>query len=273
MFGKKVNGKALRTVSRGSCFLMIGFVISLSLNACKTTKTATSNFPAPRPQSTKDLTRHLENNKIDVEWLSAKSKVSFKSEVQSQKGTLNIRLRKDSVIWMNVKKLGIEGARILITPDSIYVIDRIHKQYAISDFSLIQEKYHLPADFNSLQNLILGNPLLISGVELTTQIDSTQYHLSSSSDLIPTRDYWLNGLTKTLTKMIFLDYRNNRKVKVELSKYQALDQYKYFSYFRSLNMSSPETGDLTIDINISKVEINVPKSIRFEIPEHYTRIN
>ena len=273
MFGKKVNGQSLLTVGYGICFLMIGFLVSSSFSACKTTKVTTGNFPAPKPQSSKELIRHLENNQIEVEWLSAKSKISFKSPEQSQKGTLNIRMRKDSVIWMNVKKLGIEGARILITPDSIYIIDRIHKEYAISDFSLIQEKYHLAADFNSLQNLILGNPLLFSGVELTTQIDSTQYHLSSSNEVIPTRDYWLNGLTKVLTKMVFLDYRNNRKVKVELSKYQALDQYKYFSYFRSLNMSSPETGDLSIDINLSKVEINVPKSIRFEIPEHYKRIN
>ncbi|HAR20844.1 MAG TPA: DUF4292 domain-containing protein, partial [Cytophagales bacterium] len=41
---------------------------------------------------------------------------------------LTIRIRKDSVIWISVNPaLGIEVVRALITKDSIFVIDKIHK--------------------------------------------------------------------------------------------------------------------------------------------------
>lgn len=224
-------------------------------------------------KSVDTLLQFLADRHIDVEWLSAKAKIAFKDDSQSRKATANIRLRKDSVLWMNVKKLGIEAARILITPDSIYIVDRIHKEYVVGDFSLIQQQYHLPADFNLLQNMILGNPLLLSEVKLETKAIEQQYHLGSSDDENPTRDYWLNGFNHLLEKMVFLDYRYNRQVKVELSDYKALDKYEYFSYFRRLNLSSPETGDLRIDIDFSKIELNQAKQIRFEIPEHYTKIN
>ena len=252
-----------------SLFLLLLFA------ACKSTKPVVNlEHTGPLPtQSSDSLVQILLENQIDVDWFSAKSKIYFKDEQQSRKATANIRLRKDSVLWMNVKKLGIEAARILITPDSIYIVDRIHKEYVIGDFSLIQQQYHLPADFDVIQNMLLGNPLLISGVKLETEIEAEHYHLASSNDENPTRDYWLRGFSHLLEKMVFLDYRNNRTVKVEMSDYQPLDKYEYFSYFRSLNLSSPETGDLRIDINFSKIEINQPKKIRFDIPEHYTKIN
>ncbi len=243
------------------------------LATCKSIKQVASPIGAIKNLPADSLVQHLLDNRIEADWLSAKARVTFRGEKKTQKANLNIRLRKDSVLWMNVKKLGIEGARILITLDSIYIVDRIHKEYVVTDFSMLQDQYHLPADFNTLQNVILGNPLLLSGVKLTTQTDSTtQHHLASSDDAEPTRDYWLNGWSKVLEKMVFLDFRNNRKVKIEQSDYRELDKSENFSYFRSLNMSSPQSGDLTIEINLSKVEIDVPKTIRFEIPDHYVRI-
>ncbi|MEM9821084.1 MAG: DUF4292 domain-containing protein [Bacteroidota bacterium] len=256
-----------------SKYLFPVFLLSiLMFGACKSTKPLVQ-VGELADKSSDTLVQFLVDRHIDVEWLSAKAKISFKDNSQSRKATANIRLRKDSVLWMNVKKLGIEAARILITPDSIYIVDRIHKEYAIGDFSLVQQQYHLPANFDLLQNMILGNPLLLSGVKLQTAIVEDQYHLASSNDENPTRDYWLSGLNHVLEKMIFLDFRNNRKVQVELSDYKALDEYEYFSYFRRLNLSSPETGDLRIDIDFSKIELNKAKTIRFEIPKHYTRIN
>ncbi|MEM8908018.1 MAG: DUF4292 domain-containing protein [Bacteroidota bacterium] len=252
-----------------TCYLWI-----FLLSACKSTQPIVQAPIQQLPEQPSDsLIQRLLDQTIDAEWLSAKAKIAFRDDSQSRKASANIRLRKDSVLWMNVKKLGIEAARILITPDSVYLVDRINKEYAISDFSLLQQQYHLPANFNLLQNLILGNPLLLSGVELTTEIDQQQYHLASSDEANPTRDYWLNGWSQLLEKMVFLDYRSNRMVKVALSDHSPLDTYTHFPYSRRLDLSSPETGDLSIEIKLSKVELNVPKTIRFSIPEHYQKIN
>ncbi len=220
------------------------------------------------------LLEKLNGQYIDVDWLTAKAKISYKDEAQSIKANAYIRMRKDSVIWMAVKKLGVEAARILITTDSVYVLDRINKQYTTSDFSYIERQYHLPANFKVLQNLILGNPLFFSEVVLTAEVAKDRYHLASSNDERITSDYWMNGLDFSLAKMLFLDLRNNRKVEVTQRDQNSLDTtYQKFSYLRSIDLSSPETGDVSIDLKLSDVSINTPKSIKFKIPEHYSKID
>lgn len=61
----------------------------------------------------------------------------------------------DSLILIRVIKL-IEAARIQITPDSIYVMDRINEQVITCDYRLAEELTGLPADFALLQDLLLG---------------------------------------------------------------------------------------------------------------------
>jgi len=253
-----------------SILLLFLFISLFSTTACKSVKTAQG--VRLKVRSSEYLLEKLHAQNLEVEWLSAKARITFNDNGKSRKASANIRMRKDSVIWMNVKKLGVEGARILITPDSVYIVDRINKQYAITDFSFIENEYHLPANFKVLQNLILGNPLVFSESVLEAGISEDRYHLASDDEARMTSDYWMDGITYDLRKMAFLDYRYNRKVIIEQDRYELLEEKEKFSYFRSLDLSSPETGDLVIDLKLSKLEINTPKSIKFDIPDHYKKI-
>ena len=265
----KVQIKNSWSISNFSVIALLFVFIIMS--SCKSAQKAQQIKLKDR--SAKYLTKKLTQQNIDVEWLSAKAKMSFKDDNQSKKANANIRLRKDSIIWMNIKKLGVEAARILITTDSIYVMDRMNDQYAVTDFSLIEEQYHLPANFQTLQNVVLGNPIFFSDTsKLTASINKEQYHLATDNDENITSDYLLNGLSFLLEKMLFLDLRYSRKVDIEMGDYKTLEEFPNFSYFRSLNLSSPETGNVAIELSLSKLEINVPKTIRFEIPEHYTKV-
>jgi hypothetical protein len=46
-----------------------------------------------------------------------------------------------------------------------------------------------------------------------------------------------------------------------------------FSYFRALQFISPETGTISLDLKFSKVDLNTPKSLTFDIPSHYTKVD
>ena len=98
----------------------------LLLTSCSTSRkvqtgdTATAKL---KKRSAKYLQKQLKAKELDVEWLSAKARITYKDVEQTRKFTANIRMRKDSIIWMNVKKINVEAYRILITTDSIYVID------------------------------------------------------------------------------------------------------------------------------------------------------
>ncbi len=223
-----------------------------------------------KPRSAKFLRKRLIQNQLQAEWLSAKAKVIFRDGQSVRKFIVNIRYRKDSLIWMNIKKLSVEAARVQITPDSIYIIDRMNNQFAIRGFSYAQREYNLPTGFNGLQSLLLGNPVFLTE-ELMPGIEKGQYRLSGKSDSSEA-GYWLNGLTFALEQMVLDDFRNTRKMEVRQDDFQQMADGQEFSYFRNFNLSSRKFGDISIKVNFSKVELNVPKTIRFEIPERYEKI-
>ncbi|MEM9918009.1 MAG: DUF4292 domain-containing protein [Bacteroidota bacterium] len=245
------------------CILLLGL-------GCKGSKKAVGTSLKAKPA--RYVMKRLAQNEVDLEWFSGKGSISYRDEEQSVKGRFNLRLRKDSVIWMNVKKFSLEGARILVTRDSVFAIDRIGKFYIAKDFNFITQRYNLPASFAALQDLILGNPVLLTETRYESSVDKNDYRLTASVRDMD-RSYWVDGLFFQLRKMAFAEPAFARNVVVEQKDFQPVGGERNFSYLRKLNLKSPDTGELSIEIDFSKVEINTPKSIRFEIPSSYTRLD
>jgi len=67
-----------------------------------------------------------------------------------------IHIAKDSLMLIQVKKI-IEVLRILVRPDSIFVLNKLDQTLTVAAFGAAEEFTGLPADFGLLQDLILGN--------------------------------------------------------------------------------------------------------------------
>ncbi len=255
-------------------YTIFTFLFSLLLLAScsvnrKLTQTDTSSTKLKK-RSAKYLQKQLQSQALDVEWLSAKAKVNFKDPNQTRNFTTNIRMRKDSVIWMNVKRLNVEAFRILITTDSIYVINRLEKEYYVEDLKLVEEKFNFPGQFQALQTAILGNPYFFEKQKLSASITDQQYQLSGDNGVRTQSDYYLNGQSYTLEKMSFFDVERDRKLNILLEEYApVLEGVFQFANYREFLVESEETGNATIKMNFSKVELNVPKSIKFSISSRY----
>lgn len=97
-------------------------------------------------------------NSISFDYLVAKSKVDFKSKSQDFDNTnINIRMKKDSIIWLSVTGVGFEVARGLITRDSIVFMDKIHKDYFVFSYAQLSKQYNFDLNFALLQSVIVGN--------------------------------------------------------------------------------------------------------------------
>lgn len=258
--------------------LFAAFLLIFSLSACKTSKRAGAALNL-KPRSSKVLLKKLAANRIEAEWLSAKAKISFKDDQQNKKFTANFRYRKDSLIWLNVKKTTVEAARIQITPDSFFIIDRINKEYMTSSIDGLESQFNLPQRtsddmpvFDMLQEMLLGNPVFFGGSSLEPGIEDEEYSLSGNSGQFNS-EYRLHGLDYLLTAMNFLPDDERQFLKIEMDRSESEEEYPKFSYFRTYKMNTSQQGDVRIKIKFSKLELNSPKTIRFEIPKSYTRIN
>lgn len=242
--------------------------------ACSTSKkvqkaTDTTTLPALTADS---LLYKLSLNQVEADWMNAKAKITFKDDYQTRKFTATIRLKKDSLIWMNVKKLSVEAARILIDKDSVYVIDRLNKEYYIKSLDYLAEEFHLPTDFEALQKMVLGNPYFVPRQEYEVKSHTTQYQLIGEEEGGMLSGYWLDGNSFLLDQMTFLDLRNDRKLEVTLEEYQPLNEGFVFSNKRVFKTLSEETGNVKVEIKFVSVEPNVPKKMPFSISSRYKRV-
>ncbi|MFZ2897993.1 MAG: DUF4292 domain-containing protein [Saprospiraceae bacterium] len=246
------------------------FLILLTASSCGIFRKTTAEGALPE-RNAKFLLKKMAQQQVSADWFSSRAKISYEDDELAVSASANIRMRKDSVIWANIKKLNIEAGRALIRPDSFFVIDRINRQYTRQPVSDIANMLQLPASFELLQTILLGNPFFFT-TDLQVAIEGPNYSLSGEDNRFSTT-YLLDGRDFLLKKIAVSEKESGRTVEMELSQYGPLDKKQKFSYIRILRMDSPETGPLQVEIEFSKVELNIPKNIEFEIPSRYTEIN
>lgn len=215
--------------------------------------------------------KRLLEGQVQADWLGAKAKVSFSDEYGGESASATIRMRKDSVIWVALKKFSIEGARVLIRPDSIFVIDRLNGQFLAKPFDYLQQEYHLPVNFQGLQAMLLGNPVFFSS-ETTATVDSTHYLLTQKTDRLEAK-YWLDEAQSLLRRFAVEDFRDQRRLDVKASDFRQLEDKQNFSYVRHFNLTSKDLGRMDVVVEFSKVELNVPQKMEFEIPQRYEKMD
>src|SRR5688572_8544952 len=87
----------------------------------------------------------LKVNVLNTEFttFSAKGRMQLEKPDEKLASAVTIRIKKDSVIWVSVvPALGIEVARVRITPDTIQILDRLHKEYLAGNFSLLHKRFN-----------------------------------------------------------------------------------------------------------------------------------
>ncbi len=248
--------------------------ISLSiflLASCKTAppKDGVVNL---KSRTAKRVVSKLEKNKIEAEWFNSKAKIRFETAEGIEKATAYVRMKKGEKIWMSLRRINIEGVRVLITPDSMTVMNRLEKWYASYPFERLKKAYNIPFDFDGMQEMLLGNPVFVQEkISGRAGVEKENYVLKQDVNNL-VANYRVNGLNFLLNGMNFFDKNENREVDFKQSDYRKLDKEVLFSYFRKIQMYSRQTGKLSLELDFSRVVLNEEKTMRFEIPAHYERV-
>lgn len=102
-------------------------------------------------------------NELPFRTFSAKVKVSYE-DAGGKQPDVNafVRMKKDEAIWISVAAtfLNIEAMRVLITPDSVFILNKMEKTYGVYPISYINERLSIPVNFQDAQRLIAGKIVL-----------------------------------------------------------------------------------------------------------------
>ena len=102
--------------------------------------------------SSKSIVKKVNQSHLDYNWFTAKLSGKIEIDGADAPVSANLRIRKDSVIWLSVSALlGVEVARIQVTPDSLKLINRINKTYWKGDFQDVESTYGISANYEQLE--------------------------------------------------------------------------------------------------------------------------
>jgi hypothetical protein len=214
----------------------------------------------------------LEANKIDFTSFSGKIKVNYEGgDGNGSDFTAYIHIRKDSMIWISVNAvLGIEAFRMLITPDSVKILDRLKHVVRLRSVSFLQQEIHLPVDFSSLQDLLIGNPIFLDTASVQ-YYNKEQNGLSLMSVGNLFRNYiTLNQGDNTLqhSKLDNVDPQRALTCDLTYGDYESKGS-THFSTYRKISVA--EKSKLDIEMSYKQYNFNEELSFTFSIPKNYKR--
>ena len=132
---------------------------------------------------TEALIQQVEQNETQWDWFTAKLNIQPESGMISNLGG-QIRMQRDSVIWISVTAvLGVEAVRIMLTPDSLFVINKLENTYSKESLEKLKMRFGTEISFSDIQNTLLGNGLWMLGKgEKTRESDESYYKLGNPSN-------------------------------------------------------------------------------------------
>jgi Domain of unknown function (DUF4292) len=214
----------------------------------------------------------LEKSRIVYKTFTAKIKVDYEDSKGKQPDVnAYVRIIKDSLIWINIRSafLDIDAFRILITKDSVYVVNKLDKEVQFRSIDYLQEVTEIPFDYQTVQDLLVGNPVF-----LDTTIVS--YKKTESSILIALAGKVFKhlltldaaGTTLLHSKLDDLDLSRNRTADITYGDFETKSG-QLFSTKRQITVA--EKNKLDIRMNFKQYEFNKELSISFNIPKNYKR--
>jgi hypothetical protein len=253
--------------------------------ACKSKEKIATEKKLLKNKNVNTLLEEMQQAYYSYDWLSAKANVTIKGAKVNNSFKANLRMKSDSLIWISFSSLGIEAARVLLTQDTVKVINRLAQEYFVGTYDYISEAFKVEADFSSIQKIISGraieeerdedklksfendNKYLISGLKAKKLNKWIEKEKGSKINRV--YSLWLNPDNFKIEKQAYYDFNTNENFSIT-----------YKNFIENNKKLMPEnaaislTGENEIDVNISfyGFDFEQPKSISFKIPEKYARI-
>ncbi len=178
-----MTGRGRALPPRGS-FVGLG-LLWLTATGCLTgRRAATATLPV---REASVLLNDLDARRADWNTLGLRLESTASAMGKAGTFTLNVRMARDSVIWMSISPaLGVEAARVLLTPDSVQVMSKLPGSRFVfqGNYNQLEDAVQAPVSFDLMQDLLLGQPLMMNPEreEYVSKVDGDRYVLMSKYD-------------------------------------------------------------------------------------------
>jgi hypothetical protein len=252
--------------------LLLILCAALVVVSCKskkglTPKSDTKAAAPAKPDARVILLNQADLNQNTFTYYSATGDVEYSEGKTNQELGFSIVMEKDRYVLMNVTAImGIAVARVLATPDSLVILDMLHRKAIITNYQYLKKYAGVELKLQQLQNLFVGNALFTHDTQIA-RVDTVNGHILISQQLI-------EGIIQSTQYSPLL--------KVDQSiLYQTAKNQQFDITYRDLHQEDNNLFPSTIDIHIKtdkKIEAGFrlknfvfekKKELQFSIPKSY----
>lgn len=228
----------------------------------------------------------MHKNHSTFEWFTGKAKVDFFDGKKKTPFTAQVRMKRDSIVWISISgSVGIEGARLLLSQDSVKYINRIDKTYFAGSYEFLSDLLQTEIDFNMIQSLLIAKDFSwMDSQNLKVRLDNQVYQIESTNkrDLkkqskmttfaIPVyhQSLWISPESFKIQKIKIKEIgKVGKKISASYSQYKLVKE-QLVPYAMSVEFDN-EKG-MNLDLIYSKISLNEAVGFPFSINEKYTAI-
>ncbi len=246
------------------------------------------------------LFKNINSNELEYNTIYAKKvDLTLKDNKTSHDLKAILRIQRDSFIWVSVSgPLGVDVARLLLTPDSVKFVSPREKKYFISDYSYFAERFDVGLTFDCFQRILTNQ--FFDFESCTTEVDRGRRYKLDKTD----SDYVLYTLEeKALGRKLRKLYKKRKKNKEFSLVLQKIHinpdcfrpnavsiedleenvgmsvQYKKIKDFdghlfpgKIVFKAFSDTVNWEVELNFDRLEFDVEVSSNFKISSKYKRM-
>ena len=263
--------------------IAILIMLAAMMTACGTFKKAAT---VPDTTSTTTTTPNTVTDPVDAviatlgNWQTMQTGGNIKlSAGSSFSSAIQVRMVRDQAIYISLRPmLGIEVGKLIITADSLYAIDKVHKRYIAEKVSILTSG--IPVTVSDVQDIFLGRPCIIGKGTLSqaNRSEMTSSTEQNSVMLTPSANYM--GYVYS-----FIFDKSNRITSLDIApegsstaaykvKYSDVKATKAGNIAHSINANATiEKKKLTFSLTYKDIDWNGDVKIDRSLPKGYTRMS
>lgn len=218
----------------------------------------------------KIIEKHYHNKK-DFTTLYIKSSAHYEDEKQSQNVTAEIKIKKDEMILISIRFLGITMAKALITPNEVKYYEKLGGKYLEGNYATLSQWLGTDLDFQKVQNMLIGQALDdLKKVKYTSSIEDKLYRLENDSDANTKKIYFFEADNFLIKREEITQRNQDRMLQIQ---YPNHSEYNQMALPTGLIIDAFQKGAKTnINIDYNSVTFNEELSFPYSVPEGYERI-
>lgn len=255
-------------------FLFSILILLLLLVSCKSTQKI---IPTQAPlanaknETVSSIIKKHYALKSDFKTAYLKANIDYTDVKRSMSLSSDIRIKKDEIILVSVKLLGIVLAKAIITPTQVRYYEKINSKFFEGDYKTLSNWLGTDLDFQKVQNMMLGKAMddLSTGEYVMTIVENAPKLEEITTDKF-IKSYLFEPNSFWLTTQEINQLSPSRNLKVNYLNYKNYPEAILPGELLIFAMQNDQKTDIAIEYK--NVTFNEELNFPYSVPNGYEQI-